>query len=596
MAGPGLSTANTVGTGTPPADANTVANWLNKIDSSIQTPTAGKVLIGNGTLWVAGDPSTGIAPESWFNVKDVAYGAIGNGVNDDTIEVQAALTAANAAGGGIVYFPEGTYLCDDISFPGNNIIIQGAGWGSIIKQKNSGDNHYLVSVNPGSGGTTNPANNKTGCGIRDIQLLGTVATDAFQQHVFLLNLNACSNFIAQNVYFNGFRGDGAYVGSGNAGGIERHNVNIQFLNCLFDGVNQDNRNGISVIDCDGLLVEGCTFKNIGRTDMPGAIDLEPNSGSTYAVIRSIKILYNQFISIRGSSGAVMGYFWDAQSTFTNKIRDIKVIGNTFRDCLCPFFFQMPQQPSTSDIANDIEFAHNTVITATGDMLILGGVRGVQVHNNIWISCPKSVQFGYTYAVRDVWFDHNSAHLCGTDNGRLIFIYRANKMYLRFNDADGLNGEFVRFDVDGTGGTSDNICVTGNVPSSSGAFSSKNASHTISLATNLARSNDLAAMTPTTINTLHFTPEMIAASVTYDPPSLAAGVAANTTVTATGAATGDTVEVSHSSVDTAATSWILYGYVSAADTVRVIIFNATGGTVDLGSGTLRVRVFKQGFLN
>lgn len=104
------------------------------------------------------------------------------------------------------------------------------------------------------------------------------------------------------------------------------------------------------------------------------------------------------------------------------------------------------------------------------------------------------------------------------------------------------------------------------------------------------------MTPATINTAHLTPPEIVASVTYDPPSLAAGVAANTTVTATGAATGDTVEVSHSSVDTAATSWILYGYVSAADTVRVIIFNATGGIVDLASGTLRVRVFKQGFLN
>lgn len=82
------------------------------------------------------------------------------------------------------------------------------------------------------------------------------------------------------------------------------------------------------------------------------------------------------------------------------------------------------------------------------------------------------------------------------------------------------------------------------------------------------------------------------SVTYDPPSLATGLAANTTVTVTGAAVGDTVLATHSSIETAATSWIVTGYVSAANTVRVVILNVTGGTVDLASGTLRVRVFKQ----
>lgn len=85
---------------------------------------------------------------------------------------------------------------------------------------------------------------------------------------------------------------------------------------------------------------------------------------------------------------------------------------------------------------------------------------------------------------------------------------------------------------------------------------------------------------------------LTASTTWDPGSLAAGVAANTTVTVANAAPGDTVLATHSTVQTAATSWILTGYVSAADTVRVVLLNATGGTVDLASGTLRVRVFKQ----
>mgnify|MGYP001558778303 CR=1 FL=1 len=44
----------------------------------------------------------------WFNVKD--YGAVGDGVTDDTVAIQATIAAATAAGGGVVYFPRGVYI------------------------------------------------------------------------------------------------------------------------------------------------------------------------------------------------------------------------------------------------------------------------------------------------------------------------------------------------------------------------------------------------------------------------------------------------------------------------------------------------------
>jgi hypothetical protein len=37
--------------------------------------------------------------------------------------------------------------------------------------------------------------------------------------------------------------------------------------------------------------------------------------------------------------------------------------------------------------------------------------------------------------------------------------------------------------------------------------------------------------------------------------------------------------------------MLTAYVSAADTVTVVLFNPTAGSIDLGSATLRARVFK-----
>lgn len=46
----------------------------------------------------------------WFDVTDAAYGATGDGSTDDTAAIQAAIDAAEAAGGGVVYFPAGVYI------------------------------------------------------------------------------------------------------------------------------------------------------------------------------------------------------------------------------------------------------------------------------------------------------------------------------------------------------------------------------------------------------------------------------------------------------------------------------------------------------
>jgi hypothetical protein len=64
-----------------------------------------------------------------FNIKD--FGAIGDGVADDTAAIQAALDACHAAGAGSVYAPAGTYLTGQINMPGDNIAVRGAGSGFV---------------------------------------------------------------------------------------------------------------------------------------------------------------------------------------------------------------------------------------------------------------------------------------------------------------------------------------------------------------------------------------------------------------------------------------------------------------------------------
>lgn len=82
---------------------------------------------------------------------------------------------------------------------------------------------------------------------------------------------------------------------------------------------------------------------------------------------------------------------------------------------------------------------------------------------------------------------------------------------------------------------------------------------------------------------------IQGSTTYDPPSLADGAGTSTTVTVTGAAMGD-FAVPSFSLDLQGIA--VTAYISSANTATVRFQNESGGTLDLGSGTLRVKVIKQ----
>ncbi len=60
-----------------------------------------------------------------YNV--LSYGATGNGTTDDTTSIQAAITACNAAGGGIVWLPEGTYRTTSVLTVSDKVSLAGAG-------------------------------------------------------------------------------------------------------------------------------------------------------------------------------------------------------------------------------------------------------------------------------------------------------------------------------------------------------------------------------------------------------------------------------------------------------------------------------------
>lgn len=80
---------------------------------------------------------------SLFNVKD--YGANGNGSGDDTAGVQAAINAAKAAGGGIVFLPAGTYPVSslDLTNISGGITLRGTGINSCWVRPNQSNVHVI---------------------------------------------------------------------------------------------------------------------------------------------------------------------------------------------------------------------------------------------------------------------------------------------------------------------------------------------------------------------------------------------------------------------------------------------------------------------
>jgi hypothetical protein len=82
----------------------------------------------------------GVGPVA-YNVK--GYGALGDGATDDTTAVQAAIDAAAAVGGGIVFAPAGTYICETLTMK-TGVYLTGVGQATtIFKLKASTDDDLI---------------------------------------------------------------------------------------------------------------------------------------------------------------------------------------------------------------------------------------------------------------------------------------------------------------------------------------------------------------------------------------------------------------------------------------------------------------------
>ncbi|MFN0183052.1 MAG: glycosyl hydrolase family 28-related protein [Aquabacterium sp.] len=190
----------------------------------------------------AGAIPPGDQPASWIDVRD--EGAAGNGSNDDTVQIQAALTAG-AAAGLPVYLPAGTWLVSALTWPSGLPALFGDGNDlSILKRRGSAASTASILT----------ATSRSDFSIADIGFDGNKANQTLGSNN--LTLSACSDFQLRRL-----RSFGAKAASGYGGGI---------ILSLIPSTNPAGRE-VAIKDCEAYDNDGDGL-NLQRTGAGISID------------------------------------------------------------------------------------------------------------------------------------------------------------------------------------------------------------------------------------------------------------------------------------------------------------------------------------
>jgi hypothetical protein len=332
------------------------------------------------------------------------FGADPTGATDSSAAFQTAINNLD-----FVDVPAGTYQAGGVVLRGGTTLA-GDGERSVIRQRTG--ERFAFTCDSGS---SDRRVNLCDITVRDLQLRGTCDVDGFSEFVHLLSLNGVTRATAERVIFRGFRGDGLYIGSANVAGKERHNIDVVVRNCLFDGINLQNRNAISVIDCDGLLIHSCCFVDVTRTDMPGAIDLEPDA-NPFHVVRNLRITGNRFTRVGGAGSIVLYVPARLRHMPSNIVIEYNTIESTKG---AAFVLVQIVEPPADALPQAIVIRGNTVMGHYAKDFELRGLTGVEILENVFEGATQTSLIGGHDpgdVVRDVTLRRNTFKRCGSEAG------------------------------------------------------------------------------------------------------------------------------------------------------------------------------------
>jgi parallel beta-helix repeat protein len=200
------------------------------------------------------------------SVRDIAYGAKGDGVTDDTAAIQRAVNAV-AGTGGTLMVPDGTYMVNAVAQNGSMGIILGSNMtlslssSAVLQAIPNGSQNYAILAL---------------YAVNHVNVIGGTLSGERSAHMGTegewgmgLSIENSSQVVVQGVTAKECWGDGFYVT-----GLCR---NVTLCGVISD---HNRRQGLSVTSVDGLVVRASTFRNTEGTPPETGIDVEPNNGSS----------------------------------------------------------------------------------------------------------------------------------------------------------------------------------------------------------------------------------------------------------------------------------------------------------------------------
>lgn len=223
----------------------------------------------------------------YFNVKD--YGAVGNGIVDDTASIQSAINAALAAGGGVVLLPSGRYLVGgglliDDGPTTKSIVLQGVNPGPLFNGPTWAGGTTIVVPASFSGNTISFGNSTRGT-IRNLSIYSDAPRTAGRAIYLYYTIDALIEDVDMNNQYIGIEifggyghrinrgawniapnGTGVWVNGNQSGnnGLDSSNdtyINLISSNGGFAAFRIQNTGGVWMSQCDsitaryGLLID-----------------------------------------------------------------------------------------------------------------------------------------------------------------------------------------------------------------------------------------------------------------------------------------------------------------------------------------------------
>jgi parallel beta-helix repeat protein len=242
------------------------------------------------------------------SVKDVTFGAKGDGKTDDTAAIQKAVNAV-AGTGGTVFIPGGTYLVNAVFSNNRGIVLKSnmtlrMAPDTILKALPNASQNYAVLVVDSA---------------KDLSVIGGTIEGERGAHTgsggewgMGILFKHAERVIIQDLTARECWGDGFCVTD-------------QSADITFCGVTADHnrRQGLSIISVDGMVIRNSTFKNTAGTLPEDGIDIEPNAGQT---VNNVLITSCSFLNNAGD-GLEDGV--PGKHTGVAFVYNVVVDGNTF---------------------------------------------------------------------------------------------------------------------------------------------------------------------------------------------------------------------------------------------------------------------------